>query len=153
MEYRRRTSVQGGCIANKCVLNRLNEDADGERQEVKDNDEYWVDNGIERKGACYKYLGSTEFDGDGKETYTAVNIKLIRLSEIYLIAAEAALHKNAPDKTLAADYLNEIRKRSPNLVAATAATIDDLMILNERSKELFGAGHSFFDMTRLNQNI
>ena len=70
-----------------------------------------------------------------------------------LFRSEAALHKSAPDATLAATYLNEIRKRSPNLEAATAATINDQMILDERSKELFGEGHRFFDMIRLNQTI
>jgi hypothetical protein len=36
----------------------------------------------------------------------------------------------------AAGYLNEIRRRSPGLAPATAATITDDMILDERSKEL-----------------
>ncbi len=55
-------------------------------------------------GAVYKYSGSTTLVGDGKSTATAVNIKVIRLSEIYLIAAEAAL---ATDRSKAAMYLNE----------------------------------------------
>ena len=88
--------------------------------------------------------------GDGKTTATAVNLKLIRLSEIYLIAAEAAL---PTDATKAANYLNAIRKRSPGLPAATAATVTVDMILDERSKELFGEGHRFFDMMRLNKSI
>ena len=96
-------------------------------------------------------MGSVNLQGDGKETATAVNIKLIRLSEIYLIAAEAALQSG--DKEAAADYLNAIRKRSPNLAPATAATITLDMILDERSKELFGEGHRFFDMIRCNRSI
>ena len=84
---------------------------------IMDNDEYWVDNEIERKGACYKYMGSTTRAGDGKATNTAVNIKIIRLSERYLIAAEAALHstKQEAGADAAAGYLNEIRRRSPGL--------------------------------------
>lgn len=153
MQYKQKTNAMGWFLASDYFLNRLKQDAEDVRWGIMDNDEYWVDNDIERKGACYKYVGSLDFAGDGKETYTAVNIKVMRLSETYLIAAEAALHKSAPDATLAATYLNEIRKRSPNLEAATAATINDQMILDERSKELFGEGHRFFDMIRLNQTI
>ncbi|WP_316766169.1 RagB/SusD family nutrient uptake outer membrane protein [Pedobacter frigiditerrae] len=103
-----------------------------------------------RMGALYKYSGSVALAGDGKASPTAVNIKVIRLSEIYLIAAEAVLPTNPAQ---AAIYLNAIRKRSPNLAAATAATVSIDMILDERSKELVGEGHRFFDMIRLNKSI
>ncbi|HEX7754928.1 MAG TPA: RagB/SusD family nutrient uptake outer membrane protein, partial [Niabella sp.] len=102
-----------------------------------------------RLGSCYKYSGNTSHAGD-KGSQSAVNIKVIRLSEIYLIAAEAALSTN---KEKAAGYLNAIRKRSPDLVPATAATVTMDMILDERSKELFCEGHRFFDMIRLNKQI
>ena len=46
-----------------------------------------------RMGCCYKYLGGVDQPGDGKASASAVNIKVIRLSEMYLIAAEAALLK------------------------------------------------------------
>lgn len=116
-----------------------------------DNDESWVDTGTERHGACYKYMGGLDMQGDGKETSTAVDIKVMRLSEVYLIAAEAALHMG--DKEAAASWLNNIRRRSPQLAAATAATVTDDMILDERSKELFGEGQRFFDMIRMNRTI
>ena len=100
-------------------------------------------------------MGGTSLPGDGKATNTAVNIKIIRLSELYLIAAEAALHSTKPDAgaAVAAGYLNEIRKRAPQLEPATATTITDDMILDERSKELFGEGQRFFDMMRMNKTI
>ena len=72
------------------------------------------------------------------------------MSEVYLIAAEAAFYS---DKSLGADYLNAIRKRAPDLAPADASTITLQMILDERSKELFTEGNRFFDMMRLNQSI
>ncbi|MCI1780217.1 MAG: RagB/SusD family nutrient uptake outer membrane protein [Bacteroidales bacterium] len=153
MRYGQINGAQGWFLASDYFLNRLGEDKNDVRWGVMDNDESVKDTGTERRGACYKYLGSTDLSGDGKETYTAVNIKVIRLSEIYLIAAEAELHAANPDKAQAAIYLNAIRKRSPDLAPATAGTITDDMILNERSKELFCEGQRFFDMIRMNKTI
>ena len=116
-----------------------------------DNDESWSDTKVERKGSCYKYMGGIDMRGDGKESVTAVNIKGMRLFEVYLIAAEAALHTGDADK--AADYLNAIRCRAPRLAPATAATVSYDMILDERSKELFGEGQRFFDMMRMNRKV
>ena len=49
-------------LASDYFLNRLGEDETDVRWGIMDNDEYWVDNEIERKGACYKYMGSTTLD-------------------------------------------------------------------------------------------
>lgn len=152
------TGASGYFYASDYYLNRLGEDPDDVRWGIMDDDEYWYNTQISRKGACYKYMGGLiqsdgKFPGDGKESQTAVNIKVIRLSEIYLIAAEAAFNASTPDKEAAASYLNEIRKRAPNLAPATAATITDDMILDERSKELFAEGQRFFDMIRKNKTI
>jgi starch-binding outer membrane protein, SusD/RagB family len=140
------SSAMGWFMASDYFLTRLGQDANDVRWGVMSYDE----TSETRLGSCYKYSGSTALEGDGKSTATAVNIKVIRLSEIYLIAAEAALYA---DKTVAANYLNAIRKRSPNLALATASTVSLDMILDERSKELFGEGHRFFDMIRLNKTI
>lgn len=153
MRYQQQKNAQGWFLASNYFLTRLGEDPTDVRWGIMDNDEYWMENNVEHKGACYKYSGSTSLYGDGKSTFTAVNVKVIRLSEVYLIASEAALHKSTPDKELAANYLNEIRKRAAALAPATAATITDDMILNERSKEFYGEGQRFFDMLRMNKTI
>lgn len=135
-------SAIGQFMASDYYLDRLGQDPDDVRWGVMDYDEL----GEDHLGASYKYCGSVNLDGDGKSTATAVNIKVIRLSELYLIAAEAAL---PTDKKLAAEYLNKIRSRAPNLEPATESTITLEMILDEKSKELFTEGQRFFDMMRL----
>ena len=140
------SSAGGQFIASDYYLNRLGQDENDVRWGVMDYDEV----GPDHLGASYKYSGDTELGGDGKSTATAVNIKVIRLSEIYLIAAEAAFHS---DKELAATYLNAIRKRAPDLALATASTITIDMILDEKSKELFTEGQRFFDLLRLDKEI
>lgn len=140
------SSALGFFMGSDYFVDRLGEDPDDVRWGVMSYDEA----GPTHMGASYKYSGSVALEGDGKGTPTAVNIKVIRLSEMYLIAAEAAL---PTDKELAATYLNVIRKRSPNLAPATETTIDIDMILDERSKELFTEGHRFFDMMRLDKSI
>lgn len=141
------TSALGYFTASTAFVNLLNEDADDVRKGIMANDE------LGRPGALYKYSGSTALAGDGKGNSTAVNIKIIRLSEVYLNAAEAALRLSSPNKEKAANYLNQIRKRSPNLDAATSATVTLDMITNERAKEFAGEGHRFFDLIRLNKTI
>lgn len=138
------SSAIGQFVASDYYLDRLGQDPDDVRWGVMDEDEGG------RLGASYKYSGDIDINGDGKSTGTAVNIKVIRLSEMYLIAAEAALHS---DKDLAATYLNKIRSRSPNLAPATQSNIDIDMVLDEKSKELFTEGQRYFDMLRLDKSI
>lgn len=140
-------SAGGLFVASEYFMDRLGEDPTDIRWGIMTHEEENED----RLSCCYKYLGSTELAGDGEADAGSVNIKVIRLSEIYLIAAEAAFEEG--DKVAAADYLNEIRKRSPGLEPATESTISIDMILDERSKELYGEGHRFFDMIRRNKTI
>lgn len=81
------------------------------------------------------------------------NIPLMRLSEMYLNAAEAAF--NLGQKEEAAKYLNAIiSKRTTDdskLVTASSITADRIYI--ERRKELFGEGHRYFDALRRGEKI
>lgn len=143
------TSAMGYFVASEYFLDRLGEDEDDVRWGIMSYDEI----STERFGSCYKYLGSVSKSGDGKSTSTAVNVKVFRLSEMYLIAAEAALNASSADKAKAAGYLQEIRKRAPNLEEATASNITMQMIMDEYSKEFYGEGLRFFNMIRWNQPI
>lgn len=81
------------------------------------------------------------------------NIPMLRLSEVYLSAAEAAFNLGQTDK--AADYLNAIISNrttdATKLVTATTVTAD--RISWERRKELVGEGQRFFDAVRHNETI
>jgi hypothetical protein len=94
-----------------------------------------------------KYPNSTKTDKD--------EIKVLRLSEIYLIAAEAAYNKAPRNEPLARAYLNEVAmNRDPafaGYVSTGAALLND--ILRERRKELAFEGHRYWDLSRYNQNV
>lgn len=78
--------------------------------------------------------------------------KVIRLSEIYLIAAESAFQLHQQEKALF--YLNTlVKQRDPNLqYNATGKVLFENIIL-ERRKELAFEGDRFFDLNRLKADI
>jgi hypothetical protein len=79
------------------------------------------------------------------------NIKVLRLAEVYLIAAEAA---QAVDETTAKKYLNLLMaQRDPSIVYAStgAQLLND--IVQERRKELAFEGDRFYDLNRLKRVI
>lgn len=76
------------------------------------------------------------------------NLKVIRLAEVYLIAAEAALPGN---ETTAKFYLNALMaQRDPSFPGYTSTGSQLLSdIVQERRKELAFEGDRFYDMNRL----
>jgi hypothetical protein len=92
-----------------------------------------------------KYPNSTQPDKD--------EVKVIRMSEVYLIAAEAAYQTNNP--TLARSYLNDVaNRRDPNFAGYTSsglALLNDILL--ERRKELAFEGHRYWDLARYNLDV
>lgn len=85
--------------------------------------------------------------------YWEGDVPIIRLGEVYLIAAEAALLYNS-DKTTALKYVNDIRKRaavtgreSEMLASESDMTLD--YILAERGRELVGEQVRWYDLKRM----
>jgi hypothetical protein len=142
------TGAMGWFMASDYWIARMEEDPTDIRWGIMDYDE----SSNTRFGSCMKYVGGAAMTGD-KSSRSAVNVKVIRLSEMYLVAAEAALRLPVPDKVKASGYLNEIRKRAPGIAPSTDATVTLDMIIDEKSKEFFAEGLRYFDMLRLNRSI
>ena len=104
------------------------------------------------KGNTFSF--SRKYFGTGD---SANNIKVIRSSELYLIAAEAAVQLDpANGLTTAATYLNALRTRAnPNATYFTATSPQAMLdeIFNERRRELCYEGHLFFDIARMHRNL
>lgn len=80
------------------------------------------------------------------ESITDANIPMIRLSEAYLNAAEAAVKEN--DNDAAIKYLDPIVKRANPEKTVQGETITLDRVLNERRKELVAEGHRMYDVIR-----
>lgn len=91
--------------------------------------------------------------GQGGNLRNVTIVPIIRLSEVYLTAAECAFRNNV--KTKAVEYLNDLVKNRTT-TEASLATVDNITlerILIERRKELIGEGQRYFDALRNNETI
>lgn len=86
-------------------------------------------------------------DGEMREN----NLPILRLSEVYLNAAEAAAKLN--DKANTIKYLEPIvnRANADKHITEAEATLSRVLI--ERRKELVGEGQRFFDAMRNNETV
>ncbi|WP_343674052.1 RagB/SusD family nutrient uptake outer membrane protein [Chitinophaga sp.] len=93
-----------------------------------------------------KYMDPNSVGNSG-----AINIPILRLADVYLIAAEAAAQQSGATAE-AYGYINTVRTRAGlqglTTGLGTAAFVDS--VLQERSWELFGEGDRWYDLTRTN---
>jgi len=85
-----------------------------------------------------------------------VDMKACRISEMYLIRAEASARKSSPDVSGGANDLNQLRTaRISGYLPQTFSTAQDLVnaVLQERYKELCFEGFRFWDLKRNNLNV
>lgn len=97
---------------------------------------------FDKKYYAYVY----KYQPQQNESITDANIPLIRLSEVYLIAAEAAVKLN--DNPTAVKYLDPIVARANPANTVKGQTITLERVLDERRKELVAEGHRMFDVIR-----
>lgn len=86
-----------------------------------------------------------------EENIQDANIPLIRLSEAYLIAAEAAVKEG--NNAAAVKYLDPIVRRANPNKTVQGETITLERVLNERRKELVAEGHRMYDVIRNGMSI
>ena len=91
-----------------------------------------------------KYL-----DPNSVGSATSVNIPILRLADMYLIAAEAEARLNGATTT-AYNFINTVRTRAGLGGLPTGLSKDDFInaVLQERSWEFFAEGDRWYDLTR-----
>ena len=101
----------------------------------------------ERNGYIAKYPGT------GGENYMINNVKVLRMSEVYLNAAEAAFKiGDAAHLAKSLTYLNAIYKRATDKeIVSSDLTLERILI--ERRNELVLEGHRLFDAMRNNETM
>src|SRR4051812_35271065 len=103
----------------------------------------------------FHFISLKKFDdptrGSATETQSSREAFILRLAEMYLIAAEAQVNLNKPDS--AAYYVNEVRKRAAlpgrqtaMMVTPGSVTMD--FILDERAREFAGEQLRWYDLKR-----
>ena len=76
--------------------------------------------------------------------------KVLRLSEMYLIAAEASLPGNEADALMYVNFVTSRRGATP-IASTGAALFED--IIKERRKELLAEGDRYMDLQRLKRDV
>jgi outer membrane protein len=104
--------------------------------------------------AVTKYKNITSRGQKGKDPagdFVDTDIALIRLGELYLNYAEAALRKNTNTGD-ALTYVNRLRSRAGEApLTAARLTVDE--VLNERARELYWEGFRRTDLIRYNRFV
>lgn len=150
----------GQFMASQDLIDLVNSDPDDIRNEMLYIDQLSIVGDPTTYGRILKFPGKgntkavlvDHFEGTGAsvESSETSNIAIFRLSELYLIAAEAAVKGGGSNADI---YLNAIVERANP--AATVAAVDVTLdrVLTERRKELMAEGHRFFDLIRNKRDI
>ncbi len=92
---------------------------------------------------------------DVNKTFADVDFPVFRLSEMYLIYAEASLRGGGGDAATALDYMNKIRFRAfgdsygaNDIGRLSAGDLTLQTVLDERGRELYWEGHRRTDLIR-----
>ncbi|MHA7943941.1 RagB/SusD family nutrient uptake outer membrane protein [Formosa sp. 3Alg 14/1] len=141
-----RDGGQGDVIATQAFIDLLNVYEGDPRATLLTEDKEGT------TAAFVKYINR-----DGGSGLSIHNIPVIRLSEIYLIAAEACAHGATGGEAQALIYLNTlINKRTTNFETAKATESGSALkmrIFEERNRELALEGHGVYDYIRTGTDI
>lgn len=100
-------------------------------------------------GPKYRNVTSTGAPGSSLQ-FADVDYPMFRLADAYLMYAEAVLRGGGGTRTLALDYVNQLRARAYGNAsgAITDAQLTTDFILEERGRELLWEGHRRTDLIR-----
>lgn len=152
MVYADVTLEWNNLVLTKSFLDLLNEDPDDVRHCITKMP-LKVEEDTLPKGSKGqpKYLG--KYPGKTGETPQDNNLCIVRLSEIYLNAAEAGFKLGGEYTEPALGYLNDIVRRANPAKSVSQQEFTLERILKERRKELVGEGLAVYDYTRNNLPI
>ena len=122
---------------------------------AKANPEIIYTKGYEHTGYFnHKYLPRSGYTSAQAELNYENNYRVMRYSDVLLMAAEANNRKSAPDDAKARDYLNKVRRRAfgddKHDINSSGSDLTKA-IWKERRLELAMEGHRFFDLVRTKQ--
>lgn len=145
-QFDMKSGGQGDIIATETFVNLLG---------VYENDPRAVLLEEDKEGTQQAFVKYTNrSDGGG---LSAHNIPVLRLSEMYLIVAEAAAHGAGGGESEALNYLNTlIENRTTNFAAHEATETGEALkerIAKERRRELALEGHGVYDYIRRGKDI
>ncbi len=102
------------------------------------------------RSSIKKYVVGSPSGNKGKGGFmrTYINTNILRLSEIYLIAAEAIAKGGNTNDPRAVEYFNKVRRRA-GLIEKSTLTFND--ILKERRIELAFEGDYWYDLGRMDR--
>ncbi len=89
---------------------------------------------------------------DSSGNFVDIDLPLIRLAEVYLNYAEAAVKGGGGTLANAATYINELRTRA-GAPTITQGDITEQFVLDERSRELYWEGFRRTDLIRAGQFV
>lgn len=141
--YLMRRAGYNDIVMTEAFLDLLNEDPSDARHRITKLETSSSAYVRTRPAYLLKYIG---VDTDVRNA----NIPVLRLSETYLNAAEAAVKTLDNDKAIT--YLGAIVTRA-NPANTVAGTVTLEQVIKERRKELVGEGHRMFDALRNNETI
>jgi hypothetical protein len=109
-------------------------------------------NGVHVKKWTNNYTSGAK-GNDITGNFVDTDFPIFRLSEMYLIYAEAVLRGGTGDNATALSYINKIRERAygNNSGNITANSLTLQFILDERARELYWEGHRRTDLIRFDQ--
>jgi hypothetical protein len=116
-------------------------------------DDLLAGTGCHRNSHKYEVSPDEQVVGPSNWPFGPIDVKLIRIADVYLWAAETLFEQGKISEAL--PYINAVRQRARNsgddpsaLPDLTESTLTHDAIVNERLVELAMEGHRFFDLVR-----